>query len=301
MVLKKYVFLFSFLSVLLLSFLISCNNKEDIKLDNSNAVIKYAEITNARIGYKVYGSGDPLIMCTGYATNMDLWSTGAIDLFQKNYKVIVFDYRGMGLSSNSDTSFSISSLAEDLNELLDKLSIEKADVLGWSMGGYVAQMFAISHPEKINKLILYATDCGDTITINPSQEIINILSNPNSTPEEMLSTLFPDDWLANHPEPWKVLPDAKEPYNSKTIGMQYYAVQEWLSPGGGSAGKLFKLKMPVLLICGDQDKVVPCENSSILSDSISSASLVKVNDCGHGMMYQIPETFSNYVLTFLAE
>jgi pimeloyl-ACP methyl ester carboxylesterase len=105
--------------------------------------------------------------------------------------------------------------------------------------------------------------------------------------------------MASHPEPWKVLPDAKEPYNYETIGMQYLAVQNWLSPGGGSVGQLNTLKMPVLIICGDQDKVVPPINSDMLSDSISSSSLIRVNDSGHGLMYQLPDVFANYILNFL--
>jgi len=278
----------------------SCKSDDPVILTPVPGV-NYADITKAKIAYKIFGSGDPLVMCVGYATNMDLWGTGAIEILQQKFKVIVFDYRGMGLSTNSDNSFTINSLAEDVNELLTALNISKTHILGWSMGGYVAQMFAINHPEKVNKLVLYATNCGDTITVEPSQEIIDILSNPASTPEEMLSTLFPDEWLATHPEPWKFLPDAKEPYNGEAIGMQYEAVQGWLSPGGGSAGHLNKLTMPVLLICGDQDKVVPCINSSILADSIGSSSLIKVDGSGHGLMYQLPETFANYVLTFLSE
>ncbi len=280
----------------MLSCLFGSCKKEDISFD-----IKYAEISNAKIAYKTYGSGDPLIMCIGFASNMDLWSPEAIKILQQKYKVIVFDYRGMGYSTNSDTSFTINTLAEDVNELLTELEISKAHVLGWSMGGYVAQMFAINHPEKVNKLVLYATNCGDTATINPSQEIIDILSNPSSTSLELISTLFPDDWLATHPEPWKYLPQEIEPYSGQTVGMQYEAIQGWLSPGGGSFGHLHKLEMPVLLICGDQDKVVPCENSSILAESISSSSLIKVHDSGHGLMFQLPESFSNYVSIFLAQ
>lgn len=275
-----------------------CNCKKE---DQNTDQPRFAEISNAKIAYKTFGEGDPLVMCIGYASNMDSWSTEVIEMLEEKYMVIVFDYRGMGYSTNSDQSFTISRLAEDVNELLIALKIDKANVLGWSMGGYVAQMFAAGHPEKVDKLVLYATNCGDTATINPSQEIIDILSNPSSSSMELLGTLFPDDWLAVHPEPWTFLPEVKEPFNGETIGLQYGAVQGWLSEGGGSLGLLDKLTMPVLLICGDQDKVVPSINSSILADLISSATLIKINDTGHGLMYQLPETFTNYVLSFLGK
>jgi len=279
----------------------SFNCTKETVTTNPESIIRYADITNARIAYKVFGTGYPLIMCVGYATNMDLWSTKAIEMLHQKYMVIVFDYRGMGYSTNSDTSVTIDLLAEDVNELMINLGFPKAHILGWSMGSYVAQMFAVRHPEKVNKLVLYAANCGDTITINPAQEIIDILSNPSSTPLELLGTLFPDDWLAAHPEPWTFLPEAREPTNTAAIGLQYLAVQRWLSPGGGSAGHLHELSMPVMMICGNQDKVVPCQNSSILADSIRSSTLIKVQDSGHGLMYQLPETFANYVLAFLSD
>jgi len=261
----------------------------------------YTNITNAKIAYKIYGSGEPLIMCTGYSANMDSWSTGVLDILQEKFKVIVFDYRGMGLSTNTEPSFTIAKLGDDVNELLNALNISKTHVLGWSMGGFVAQMFALNHPEKVNKLVIYASNCGDTISVNASQVIIDILSNPSATPMERLSTLFPDDWLATHPKPWTYLPEDTEPYNYETIGLQYVAIENWITPGSGSAGRLHELKMPVLLISGDEDKVVPFINSTILNDSIIKSTLIKVQGAGHGLMYQLPETFANYVSTFLSE
>ncbi len=263
--------------------------------------VKYIEITNAKIAYQTFGNGDPLILCIGYAANMDLWSTKAIEILQQKYKVFIFDYRGMGFSTNSETSITINTLSNDLNQVITKLNLQKINLLGWSMGGFVAQMFAINYPEKVNKLILYATNFGDAATISPTDEIVEILSNPDSNPIDLISTLFPDEWLAINPEPWKFLPQATEPYNGDAIGLQYMAIQKWLSPGGGTLGNLNKLTMPVLVICGKQDKVVPAKNSKMLADSIRDATLVKVAGTGHGFMYQLPALFSNYILTFLSE
>jgi pimeloyl-ACP methyl ester carboxylesterase len=286
-------------SIVLLSVLSGHAQKNGDKPDTVGTEIQYADIPNARIAYKSYGSGEPLVMCIGFATNMDQWSTEVIVQLQKKYQVIVFDYRGMGLSTNTDTAFTIHTLAEDLDALLEALKIRKAHVLGWSMGGFVAQMFAVKHPEKVQQLVLYATNCGDTLRIDPSEEIVEILSNPKSTPMQMLSTLFPDDWLASHTKPWTVLPEATEPTQGITIGMQYGAIQQWLTPGGGSATQLKKLKMPVLVICGDQDKVCPSSNSDLLAKAISKSTLIKVTDSGHGLMYQLPDVFAGHVLDFL--
>jgi pimeloyl-ACP methyl ester carboxylesterase len=261
--------------------------------------IKYAVIAHARIAYKIFGQGHPLIMCMGYAGNMDLWGTGLIDSLRQKFQVIVFDYRGMGLSTNSMHFTTIDALGKDVFELLSALQIKKAHVLGWSMGGFVAQSFAIRYPEMVDKLVLYASHCGGAETINPNQEIIDILSNPASSPMEFLGTLFPDDWLSSHPQPWKYLPEAKEPMNPETIGLQYVAVQNWLTPGGGSAKLLQKIDIPVLVISGENDKVVPVANASLLAGLIPGATLITEPDCGHGFMYQLPEVFAKHIDTFL--
>jgi pimeloyl-ACP methyl ester carboxylesterase len=294
--LSKKLALFTLSSFILIG--MSCQKAESPNVHFQDEV-KYAEISNATLAYKVMGKGDPLVLCMGYANNMDMWSTDALEILKKHYMVIVFDYRGMGFSTNNLAELSIQQLAQDIQELLNLIKINKAHILGWSMGGFVAQEFALNYPEMVDKLVLYASNPGDTITVNPSDEIVAILSNPASTPYEFLSTLFPDDWLATHPEPWTALPEGKEPVNGQAIGLQYDAIQEWLSPGGGSAGRLHQLNMPVLLMCGDQDKVVPAVNSKILADSIQTASTLTINGTGHGFMYQMPQAFANYVVAFL--
>jgi pimeloyl-ACP methyl ester carboxylesterase len=263
--------------------------------------LQYFEAPNAKIAFRTYGQGDPLLMCMGYSGNMDMWDTSLIDLLKQKYKLTVFDYRGMGYSTNTDTSFTINTLAEDVNGLCDFLKLKKTNIMGWSMGGYVAQSFAINHPEKINKLILYATDLGDTIAIPPDQKILELLADTLSTPSQIMGTLFTPKWVETHPNLEKYFSNAKEPLNYKTIKLQDAASSVWLSPGGGSAGHLHKLKMPTLIISGDMDVVVPYKNSEMLSDSITSSTLIKVNNGGHGLMFQYPKTVGRYILAFLEQ
>ncbi len=263
--------------------------------------VKYINYSDAIIAYKILGSGKPLIMCTGYASTMDLWSPALINILQEYFTLILFDYRGIGYSKNFSGSFSINTLAEDVHKILNELNIEETNFLGWSMGGFVAQMFAINHSERIHKLILYATNCGGIKTINPADDVSNILSNPSSSPSELISTLFPESWLSTHKKPWEYLPDVQEPCNPETVKLQYEAVQDWLKSGGGSEAHLHKLEIPVMIICGNEDKVVPCKNSFILSDLINSSILTVIKGTGHGLMYQLPESFAKYIVNFLLE
>jgi len=269
--------------------------------DDKKPEILYVDLPDARIAYQIYGSGEPIVMCTGYASHMDSWSPTLIQALQKNYSVIVFDYRGMGYSENRAPSFTISTLAEDLRLFLQAINIEKANLLGWSMGGFVAQMFALDHPEMVNKLVLYGTHAGGGTFVEPAPEVVSILSNPAADPMALLGTLFPDAWLSTHPEPWKWLPPATEQFNPATIGLEYAAVEAWVAPGGGSADRLARLQGPVLIICGEEDKIAPVKNSLQMKQAIgASALLVVIPESGHGVMYQLPDLFADHVSAFFA-
>jgi pimeloyl-ACP methyl ester carboxylesterase len=102
-------------------------------------------------------------------------------------------------------------MAEDLRQIMLAMKIEKAHVLGWSMGGFVAQIFAVRYPEMVDKLIQYASNCGGEEAIPPDQKTIDILENPTASPMDLLGTLFPGEWLNAHPCPWEAMPQGGEP------------------------------------------------------------------------------------------
>lgn len=273
--------------------------EKPLKEEPNQSDVQCMEIPGAKIAFKSVGSGKPLIMCTGYATNMDMWSEPMIGYLKEHFRIITFDYRGMGLSSGSPETITIGSMADDLRQIMQALNIGKANILGWSMGGFVAQIFAVRYPEMVDKLVLYASNCGGEEAVPPDQKTIDILENPTASPMDLLGTLFPGEWMAAHPRPWEAMPQGSEPVNGETIALQYQAIQQWLTPGGGSGPLLKDLKAPTLIICGAGDKVVPPENSSILASLIVDSHLVCLENCGHGVMYQSPELFSQEVINFL--
>ena len=290
-------FLVSLHFIILFSLLAGCRQGTNTREESA---VRYFETDNARIAYITYGKGEPIIMCMGYSGNMDLWDERLINLLQQNYQVIVFDYRGMGYSTNTDNNFTIKTHADDINQLCKHLKIEKANILGWSMGGYVAQTFALNYPEKVNKLVLYATDFGDTLAVLPSPEIGKILSDTTATPAQMIGTLIPKEWLNKHGSTLKTaFANVKEPVNNKTIKIQDENCSQWVSPNGGSVGKLYKLQMPTLIISGKKDVITPWQNALMLSDSIKNATLIGMDNGGHGLMFQYPTSMANYILAFL--
>ncbi|MGB7500517.1 MAG: alpha/beta hydrolase, partial [Moheibacter sp.] len=155
------------------------------------------------------------------------------------------------------------------------------------------------YPDRVNKLVLYATDAGGKSVINPEQEVMDILSDSTSSDQQMIGLLFPDHWFENHPESKEYFKQVHEPFNRLTIKLQDEAVNQWLSDNGGASGSLYKLKVPTLIVSGDADQVVLFENSEVLFDSIANSTLVKMKNGGHGLMFQYPNELAGYIDAFL--
>ena len=159
----------------------------------------------------MFGKGDPIILFNGASDNMDAWDPSFLTAISSNHTVIVFDQRGIGNSTVGSKPYTYPQLANDTAGLLDALKIPKADVMGYSLGGHIAQAFTISHPEKVNRLILVATTCGgkDAIPKPPEfkklqADVVNkSLHNIPITHEEMkslISASLGSGWAKLHPE-----------------------------------------------------------------------------------------------------
>lgn len=251
------------------------------------------------IAYRVFGEGYPIVLITGYSATMDMWAPALLQELATHYRVIVFDNRGMGKTTASDKEFTIELFADDTAALLDSLNIERAHIIGWSMGTYIAQELALRHPDKVDRLILYAADCGGEEAIQPSPEALEVLADTSGTPQErgerLLKLLFPLKWLEEHPDPRTYFPMPTETSSPENIERQYKAIVDWT----GTLSRLPQITQDTLLIAGTDDVIPPPENSFIIAERIPGAWLVQFKDAGHGLMYQYPERLSRIVLTFL--
>ena len=262
---------------------------------------KTIPVEDIGIACEVFGEGEPLILIMGYSGTMDLWAPEVLQELATHYKIIIFDNRGMGKTTASDKEFTIELFADDTAGLLDALNIERAHVLGWSMGTYIAQELALRHPHKVNRLILYAADCGGEEAIQPSQEVLEVLADTSGTPEmrgeRLFKLLFPPKWLEEHPDPGTYFPMPTETSSPENIERQYKAMDNWTS----TFGRLPQIAQDTLLITGTDDVIPPPENSFIIAERIPGAWLVQFKGAGHGLMYQYPERFSRIVLAFLQD
>lgn len=268
-------------------------------IDIENVTVRTVAVDDIEIAYKEFGDGPPLVLIMGYAGTMDMWDVPMLQELARDYQVVVFDNRGMGLSTSSEKEYTISLFANDTAEFMEAIGIEKAHVLGWSMGADVALALAHEHPERINKLVLYAGDPGGNESVPMDPEVEKTLYNTSGTDEErgmrLLSLLFPADWMVQNPNPEVYFPRVTEESNPDNVARQ----GEALGMMTGVSPWLGTIAQPTLLIVGDKDVISPPADSYYIGQRISSASVVQIRGGGHGVMYQYPGDFSGIVRTFL--
>ena len=275
----------------------------------TTAKTEHVQVGDINIAYKRFGQGKPVLFISGTSQTKDAWEPTLLSqLAATNHTVIVFDNRGIGETTVGTKPFSIEQFANDTAGLIDALQIEKADVLGVSLGTFIAQELTLNYPQKVDRLILHAGYCGGNEAVYASGqalETIMTLSSPqilrNMTAEEqamiLAQIMFPPEWLKQHPE---ILNNVIElaPSRSATpeiIQQQGLASGTWK----GSCDRLANIMQPTLLIVGDQDLLIPAANSIMMAQRIPNSWLVIIQGTGHGMMLQVPNEFSAIVRTFL--
>jgi pimeloyl-ACP methyl ester carboxylesterase len=257
------------------------------------------QVGDIRMGYRIYGSGHPLVMIMAYGSTMNLWEPDLLNALATRYQVIVFDNRGMGLSEAGTRGFTIEQFADDTAGLLDALAIKDAYVLGWSMGSLVAEELALRHPDQVGKLILDASYCDKTM-FPPSADVIQKLSDTSGTPEERgaryLSLMFPPAWFGGHGDRVKqVFYRPMGAINPESVGRQSQAIEKW----NGCCDRLGDIHVPTLVLTGSDDVIVPPQNSQYLAEKIAGAQLVTIEGAGHGAIIQERDRCVEAITTFL--
>ncbi len=293
------------ISCLILLFVLSlathdCLGKDyEEEKDQGIVEAKSVPVGDINIAYKILGQGDPIVLIMGYSSTMDMWDPRFLDNLSSKYKVVIFDNRGMGNTTAPPGDFSIAQFANDTAGLMTALGIERSHVLGWSMGSFVAQELAIRYPERVNKIILYAGDCGGKEAVMPSPQVLNDLSNTSGSPEEsgmrLFNLLFPKDWLSKQPAFYKWFPLPKERSPPENMQRQAQAIATW----PGTYDRLGSIESPALLVTGREDVIVPPENAFILAQRINVSWLVQFEGAGHGLMYQYPDRLARIVEDFI--
>lgn len=216
-----------------------------------NLPVEHVQVRDFKMGYRVFGKGDPLLLVMGFAGTMDIWDTALVRELAKEHTVIIYDNRGIGSSSAGAEEITIKGMADDAAVLIDVLGYDKVHVMGWSMGGLIAQELALNHPQKVNKLILMGAACDS----GPVAEIIHELMAMDV--KELISHFFPRPWLEKHPDALSRLPHPAASPDSGVVKSQADAMFNW----SGSCGRLHELHKDTLIISGQDDDILPTELS----------------------------------------
>lgn len=252
--------------------------------------------------YKTHGTGEPLILISGFASGAWLWFR-QIEELSKHFQVITFDPRGIANSKlNENETVSISQIADDVVKILDELKIEKASILGTSFGGFVAQDFALRYPERLNKLVLACTSFGGKNHVLPDNfEVLTAFistENLNSADRirKFMIPAFTKDFVENH---FEIVEKTCQLREANEVPEKVYLQQLQAATTFDTETKIPNIKAETLIITGDSDQVVPMQNSLNLANLIPNAKLEIVENCGHLFFIEQAEKFNKLVKTFL--
>ncbi|MCW5959654.1 MAG: alpha/beta hydrolase [Pyrinomonadaceae bacterium] len=255
--------------------------------------------------YETLGTGEPLILIPGFASGAWTWFKQSEDL-SKDFQIITFDPRGIGRSKTSDEdlqNLSIEVFVKDILQILDELKVEKANVLGASFGGFVAQEFALSFPERLNKLILACTSYGGAKHVKPDIEILRSFTpDPALTHTEQirkfLRPAFTEEFNQNCSDMVEKVCRLRE---ENEVAEAVYTAQLETAFTFNFEDRVSKISAETLIITGDKDSVVPMGNSLNLADKIPNAKLKIIKNGSHLFFIENAEEFNRAVKEFLSE
>ncbi|MDI9259572.1 alpha/beta fold hydrolase [Alicyclobacillus sendaiensis] len=261
----------------------------------------FVERSDARLYYEVRGQGSPLLLIMGVGGNIRWWGTGFLRRLAEKHTVIAFDNRGAGQSeADPKSGWTLEQMADDARAVLAAAGVERAHVLGYSMGGMIAQELALRHPEAVASLVLGATSCGGPQMIQSDDIKREMRSRPAEVAERAawyMRLFFPEAFRAKNEaylqSAFRLLLRADMP--EAVYQAQLDAVDRWQ----GSWERLTRLSCPALVMHGLEDRVLPYVNGERLAYRLAGSRLKLYAGCGHGFAMQAGGAVLRDVLAFL--
>ena len=261
------------------------------------------QVDGAQIGYRRVGNGPPLLILNGFAATSSDWDPSFIDRLASSNELILLDHRGIGSSTDDEKPFNITQLVDDAAHVIEALGFERTSVLGWSMGGFIAQTLAVQHPDRINKLVLLSTDPGgndaELASTAAWSQLIDTSGTPHEQARRLLSLLFPSDVGESlYREFSDIVAAARARLSPDLVKRQAATMDAWHRNSVGDG--LREITAPVLIATGTVDAVIPPSNALKLVNAISGAWLAQFARGGHAFMAQYPRPLADLINCFLA-
>src|SRR5277367_1546406 len=276
---------------------------------NTTAPTQFIQTKLEKYAYRRFGKGNgrPLLCLQHFTGTLDNWDPAVTDALAIGREVILFESAGLGRSTG-EVPESMSGMAAHAVAFVEALGLQQVDLLGYSLGGMVAQQIALDRPSLVRKLLLVATapEGGEDIMHMEKPELRKITEDPNIPGLEKLVRLFfaPSEssqaagkaFAARLTERQK----DREPLAGPNVAMaQVTAFRAWEHFTGERFAKLGKITQPCLVVNGVFDNMIPVRNSYMLSEHLPNAMLLTYPDAGHGSLFQFHKSFVRQVSLFL--
>ena len=274
---------------------------------HATAPTRFVTANRVRYAYRRFGAetGTPLILLQHFRGGMDHWDPAVTDGLAGNRPVILFNNTGVA-SSSGETPNKVEAQADDAFSFVRALGLTQVDVLGFSIGGYVAQALTLRHPALVRRLVLVGTKprAGDDTDRHPD---VNTVGTRHDIPtlEDFQFLFFAPSpssqaagesfWERRHQRTTQADP----PTSEQTMQAQVAAIIDWKQPHGEPFADLATITQPTLVVNGNHDVMVPTVNSYLLAQHMPNAELIIYPDSGHGSLFQYPGLFVAHVARFL--
>ena len=268
---------------------------------------QFVEVRGRNIAYRRIGSGKPLVLCTRFRGNMDVWDPAFLDaLANEGFDVITFDYSGLGLSTGEKT-YNPQSLAMDARDLIDALELDEVVIGGWSLGGFAAQVALAMFPDRISHGLLIGT-VPPGPNVKPAEQLFydTAVIPEYGLPEETILFFEPQS-----PASCEAARLSVERIAQRKINRSVPVPVEWaanhlgkkprspLFPADAVLQMLKQTTIPILHIGGDHDIIFPVENWYALNQHLPTVHLVTIPHAGHGPHHQCPEYCAEVAASFV--
>ncbi|MBA3875919.1 MAG: 3-oxoadipate enol-lactone hydrolase [Anaerolinea sp.] len=249
---------------------------------------------DATIAWEEIGTGAPMLLIHGLGYARWGWEP-LLPLLAERYRVISFDNRGIGESSVPPGPYTAALMAGDARAVLDAAGVERAHVVGTSLGGMIAQVLALANPDRIDRLVLICTTPGATCGHPMPAVTVRLLAEAAALPPEVAVRRFVENALGSEPDPGLV---------ERILSHRLAAPQDsagWAAQAAAGttydgAGRAAFITVPTLLIAGTADRVVDYRNSVVLAELIPNSVLRLVPDSGHLVFWERPRTVAGLIV-----
>jgi len=279
-----------------------------MQLNTTTAPTEFVRAGGFTYAYRRFGteSGVPLLCLQHFTGTLDNWDPALTDELGLKRPVILLDNAGIGRSSGKVPG-TVAGMADHAIRFLDALGLEQVDILGFSLGGMVAQVIALERPTLPRRIVLAGTGPkGGSGTAMDKPELLAIFMDQNmSMPEKLMKLFFPRNAAAQEVAHAFVarLEERNADQDTATTGQaaaaQLTAMTHWQAYGTEVLAELKRITHPVLVTNGNNDIMIPTANSLVLFENLPDAQLILYPNSGHGALFQHAATFASHVSEFL--